>query len=140
VQGVCREQKGQTLRQMATALINAFLKAKMRDAKASVALYYVSSDVDGAKIVQQMAARTNKAIVEMLESAHETLMKNRNLLLRCSRGQWSESAGDCSNRMLRRRSSTACGRNSASLYVDTWKLLQRELRIRCLRTRFRFMG
>ena len=52
VERVCREQKGNTRRQMATALVNAFLEAKMRDAKTSVALYAVSSDVDGAKIVR----------------------------------------------------------------------------------------
>ena len=73
---VCREQKGNTLQQMATALINAFLEAKMRDAKASVALYSVSSDVDGAKIAQRMGVRSNKAIVEMLETAREQLTKD----------------------------------------------------------------
>src|SRR5882724_7150952 len=46
---VCQEQKGHSLEQMATALITTFLEAKRRDAKASVALYAVSSDVDGAK-------------------------------------------------------------------------------------------
>jgi hypothetical protein len=45
----------------------------MRSAKTSVALYTVSDDVDGAKIVQQMGSRTNKAIVEMLKSAREGL-------------------------------------------------------------------
>ena len=38
----CEEQKGNTPRQMATALIIAFLEAKMRDTKTSVALYSVS--------------------------------------------------------------------------------------------------
>jgi hypothetical protein len=75
VQRVCREQKGQPLQQMATALICTFLEAKMRDTKASVALYSVSSDVDGAKIVQDMGARTNRAILEMLESASEPLRR-----------------------------------------------------------------
>jgi AcrR family transcriptional regulator len=70
---VCKEQKGKTLRQMATALITAFLQAKMRDAKTSVALYSVSSDVDGARIVQQMGVRSNKAIVRMLTTACEPL-------------------------------------------------------------------
>src|SRR5580700_2375415 len=51
VELVCREQRGRTLREMVTALITAFLQAKMRDAKTSVALYSVSSDVDGARIV-----------------------------------------------------------------------------------------
>jgi AcrR family transcriptional regulator len=69
VELVCREQKGRTLRQMVTALITAFLHAKMREAKTSVALYSVSSDVDGAKIVQQMGIRSNKAIVRMLATA-----------------------------------------------------------------------
>ena len=76
----CREQKGGTLRQMATALITAFLEAKIRNAKTSVALYSVSSDVDGAKIVQQMGVRSNKAIVGMLATASEPLTKDPQLV------------------------------------------------------------
>jgi len=45
----------------------------MKNAKTSVALYSVSSDVDGAKIVQQTGIRSNKAIVEMLASSREPL-------------------------------------------------------------------
>ena len=71
---VCKEQKGRTLRQMATALITAFLEAKMRDAKTSVALYSVGSDVDGARIAQQMGARSNKAIARMLATASDPLI------------------------------------------------------------------
>jgi AcrR family transcriptional regulator len=70
---VCKEQSGRTLREMATALITAFLEAKMRDANTSVALYLVSSDVDGARIVQQMGTRSNKAIVQMLSSTRDPL-------------------------------------------------------------------
>jgi AcrR family transcriptional regulator len=70
---VCREQEGKPLAQMATALITAFLRAKMKDAKTSVALYSVSSDVDGAKIVKQSAIRSNTAIVGMLASACDPL-------------------------------------------------------------------
>ena len=73
VELVCEEQKGRTLREMVTALITVFLEAKMRDAKTSVALYSVSSDVDGARIAQQMGVRSNKAIVRMLETACEPL-------------------------------------------------------------------
>jgi len=80
VERVCREQKGNTLEHMATALINAFLEAKMRDAKTSVALYSVSSDVDGAKIVQQIGVRSNKAIVGMLASARVPLTKDPHLV------------------------------------------------------------
>ena len=80
VELVCKEQKGKTLRQMVTALITAFLRAKMRDAKTSVALYSVSSDVDGAKIVQQLGFRFNKAVVRMLESACDSLTTDPQLV------------------------------------------------------------
>ena len=80
VERVCQEQKANTLQHMATALINRFLDAKMKDAKASAALYSVSSDVDGAKIVEQMGVRTNKAIVEMLSTAREPITKDPQLV------------------------------------------------------------
>jgi AcrR family transcriptional regulator len=80
VERVCREQKANALQHMATALINTFLETKMKDAKASAALYSVSSDVDGAKIVQQVGVRTNKAIVEMLSTARETMTKDPQLV------------------------------------------------------------
>ena len=73
VELVCKQQEGATLRQMTAALITAFFEAKMKNAKTSVALYSVSSDVDGAKIVQQTGIRSNKAIVEMLASSREPL-------------------------------------------------------------------
>jgi AcrR family transcriptional regulator len=77
---VCKEQTGKTLREMATALITAFLKAKMRDARTSVALYSVSADVDGMKIVQQMGGRINKAIVRMLATSSEALTTDPQLV------------------------------------------------------------
>jgi AcrR family transcriptional regulator len=80
VELVCKEQKGRTLEQMVTALVATFLDAKMKDAKTSVALYSVSSDVDGARIVQQMGVRTNKAIVLMLTSAREPLTTDPQLV------------------------------------------------------------
>jgi AcrR family transcriptional regulator len=76
----CKEQQGRTLRQMATALITAYFEAKMKDPKTSVALYSVSSDVDGAKIVQQTGLRSSKAIVEMLKSSPEPLTKDPELV------------------------------------------------------------
>jgi AcrR family transcriptional regulator len=80
VELACQEQEGKTLRQMATALITAFLDAKMRDIKTSAALYSVSSDVDGAKIVQQIVIRHNKAIVRMLASSSEPLATDPQLV------------------------------------------------------------
>ncbi len=80
VERVCREQKAKALPQMGTALITAFLQAKLRDAKTSVALYSVSSDVDGAKIAQRMGIRSHQAIVEMLATAREPLTKDPQLV------------------------------------------------------------
>jgi len=80
VERVCKEQEGETLRKMATALITAFLQAKMKDAKTSIALYAVSSDVDAAKIVQQMGTRFNKAIAQMLASSCEPLRTDAQLV------------------------------------------------------------
>jgi len=80
VERVCKEQEGETLRNMATALITAFLQAKMRNPKTSVALYAVSSDVDATRIVQQMGSRFNKAIVRMLATAREPLTTDPQLV------------------------------------------------------------
>lgn len=80
VELACQKRRGATLRQMATALITAFFEAKTRNAKTSVALYSVSSDVDGAKIVRQMGIRSNKAIVEMLASSREPLPNDPELI------------------------------------------------------------
>jgi AcrR family transcriptional regulator len=77
---VCREQRGKTLKEMAAALINAFLATKMRDAKTSVALYSVSSDVDGVKIAQQMQLHANKSVAGMLETTCDTLTKDPQLV------------------------------------------------------------
>ena len=77
---VCRQQRGHSLEQMATALITAFLDAKMKNVKTSAALYAVSSDVDALKIVQQIGTRSNKAIIEMLQSSSEQLTTDPQLV------------------------------------------------------------
>ena len=91
VELVCREQEGRTLRQMATALITAFLEAKMKAGKTSIALYSVSSDVDGAKIVQGIGNRLNKAIVRMLRTASNPLATDPQLVASMLQGSMSRS-------------------------------------------------
>ena len=76
VEQVCQEQAGASLEEMATTLASRFLAAKMRDAKTSVALYSVSSDVDGAKVVKEMGLKMNRAIVAMLRTAKDELMRD----------------------------------------------------------------
>jgi AcrR family transcriptional regulator len=80
VERACREQHGRPLAEMVAALIDAFLAAKMRKAKTSAALYAISSDLDGARIVQRTGARVNKAVVAMLASSPEPLAKPPELL------------------------------------------------------------
>jgi AcrR family transcriptional regulator len=80
VEETCRAQRGRPLREMASAVITAFLAAKVRDAKTSVALYSVASDVDGTKIVQETSVRSNRAIVEMLKSSEEGLTPDPDLV------------------------------------------------------------
>jgi hypothetical protein len=81
---------------MATALISAFLAAKMRDHRTSVALYSVSSDVDGAKMAQQMAIRSHKAIAGMLATASQPLTKDPQLVA----SMLADAIGGVSRRLL----------------------------------------
>ena len=80
VERVCDQQRGHSLEQMAAALMTAFLAAKMRDTKASAALYAVSSDVDGAKVAREMGVRANQAVVNMLMTAKERLTADLQLI------------------------------------------------------------
>ena len=65
---------------MAETLAVAFLAVKMRDPKKSRALYAVSSDLEGAKIVASTAAEVNEAIAGLLKSAPEVLSRDLRLM------------------------------------------------------------
>ena len=80
VERVCREQRGKPLIEMATALIDGYFAAKMRDPKTSAALYSVSSDIDGWKIVQKIGQRVHKEIAALLATAPEQLAKDPEML------------------------------------------------------------
>ena len=80
VERACHEQKGNGVQDMAAAVITAFLRAKMRNGKTSVALYSASSDVDGARIAKQIEKRVNRAVVEMLETARRPITRDVGLV------------------------------------------------------------
>ena len=80
VEQVCQEQHGNSVEGMAAALVDVFLRAKMKDGKTSVALYAVSADVDGARIAREVGQRTNRAVTGMLASAREPLTKDPQLV------------------------------------------------------------
>jgi AcrR family transcriptional regulator len=117
VEAVCAKQKGQPLEQMATALITAFLAAKMKDIKTSLALYSVSADVDGARIVQQKGVRSNKAIVEMLKSSSGQLTVDPQLAASILQGALTASAADYSNPALPKSNSTLSAGSSSSSHA-----------------------
>ncbi len=72
--------RGQPVEQMGESLAVAFLAIKMRDPKKSRALYAVSSDLEGAKIVASTAVRVNEAIAGLLKSAPEVLTRDLRLM------------------------------------------------------------
>jgi AcrR family transcriptional regulator len=80
IEEVCREQSGASLEKMATALVTSFLAAKMKDAKVSVALYSISSDVDGARIAREMNLKANRAIAAMFATAKDVLATDPSLV------------------------------------------------------------
>ena len=73
VKRTCEQQSGQPLRNMATALIDAFLAAKMHRPKVSVALYAISSDIDGVRLARQVGLHFNQAIADMFATTSDPL-------------------------------------------------------------------
>ena len=108
---VCREQAGASLETMATAIVTGFLEAKMRNVKASLALYAVSSDIDGARIAREAGLRANRSIVALLATARTSSPPIRSWLPPCSRQPWPESAAACSSRPPRKPTTGNCGMN-----------------------------
>jgi AcrR family transcriptional regulator len=100
VETVCQEQRGKSLSQMATALVTAFLEAKMRDVNTSLALYSVGSDLDAAKIVEQVGNGITKAVAEMLVTAREQLSEDPRLVASILQG----TMAGVSRRLLESRS------------------------------------
>ena len=80
VEKVSQEQRGSSLARMAEALVTAFLCAKMRNPRISVALYSISSDVDGLRLASQLSARLHSAMTAMLQSAPETSLAHPDLV------------------------------------------------------------
>jgi len=80
IETVCVQHQGESLLDMGTALIFAYLAAKMQNVKASAALYAVSSDVDGAAIAKSAGQRSRRAIVDLFATAREPLTKGPEII------------------------------------------------------------
>jgi AcrR family transcriptional regulator len=80
VEQVCHQKRSRPLPDMTTALVDAYLGAKMRNVKESAVLYSVSSDVDGMAIAQAAGQRVRHALAEMFATAPEGLTKEPELV------------------------------------------------------------
>jgi AcrR family transcriptional regulator len=80
IETVCAQHQAEGLLDMGTALIFAFLAAKMQNVKASAALYAVSSDIDGASIAKVAGQRSRRAIVNLFATAREPLTKDPEII------------------------------------------------------------
>ena len=65
----CRAQKGKSVSEMASALVIAFLAAKLKNPEESKALYAVAGERGGPELIVNMQRRTVAAIATMLASA-----------------------------------------------------------------------
>ena len=68
---VCASERGHTLESMGAELAERFLAAKLTDGKSSVALYAVSSDVDGTEIAQEVRMEMHGAVRGLLATASD---------------------------------------------------------------------
>lgn len=80
VEATCLTHRGATLNTMVTAVIGAFLDAKMQRPRVSAALYAVSADVDGTRISRQIGERVNLAIADLLASSSDPLDQDPHLI------------------------------------------------------------
>jgi AcrR family transcriptional regulator len=80
VEQVCERYRSAGLLEMGTALIHAYLNAKMRDVKASATLYAVSSDIEGLTIAKAMGERSLGSVAALFATAKEGLTKDPQLV------------------------------------------------------------
>ncbi|HEY1730582.1 MAG TPA: TetR/AcrR family transcriptional regulator [Terriglobales bacterium] len=80
IEQACQQHKHEGLQEMATAIISAYLNAKMRNVKVSAALYAVSSDVDGAAMSKAASDRARRAVANLFATAKEGLTKDPELV------------------------------------------------------------
>lgn len=71
VERACREHRGERLSRMVSALVAAFLAAKLRDPEQARALYAIAEGRGGAALAARMRTRMTTAAAAMLASASD---------------------------------------------------------------------
>lgn len=69
VEHTCKEHRGKPVSQMASALVTAFLAAKLRNPRESKALYAIAEGRGGVQLVARLRTRIVSAIAALLVSA-----------------------------------------------------------------------
>lgn len=72
-EGACLANHGKPLCELITTVASTFFEAKLRESRTALALYSVSSDVDGLSITEDLRLRSERAFEEALRSAPERL-------------------------------------------------------------------
>ena len=78
-EAACTAHRGLPLCDMITAAASAFFDAKMIEPRVALALYSVSSDVDGLGITEDLRLRNESAFEQLLLSAPEKLRVDSSL-------------------------------------------------------------
>lgn len=71
IEQACLHARGKSVTEMATALVTAFLAAKLANPEESKALYSIAAERGGARIVAAIHQRMVEAVVAMLLSSPE---------------------------------------------------------------------
>jgi AcrR family transcriptional regulator len=72
----CRENRGKAVSEMTSALVSAYLAAKLRDPEKSKALYAVAEEHGGPELIAAMQKRMMAAITAMLASAPDAYFED----------------------------------------------------------------
>lgn len=80
VEETCPANHGRPLCELIAAVGNAFFRAKMRDPRASLALYSVSADIDGLRITEDLRLRNEAAFEAALATIPERILVDRKML------------------------------------------------------------
>lgn len=80
VEQTCAANHGKPLQELVAAVATAFFRAKMIDPRTSLALYSVSSDVDGLRISEDLRRRNEAAFEAALATIPERLTVEPSLL------------------------------------------------------------
>lgn len=73
LEAACLASHGRPLCDMITTIANAFFRAKTHDPKGALALYSVSSDIDGLRLTEDIRLRGERAFEKALRTSSQTL-------------------------------------------------------------------